>query len=74
MKYADILALRDRTIRDILLVKLQASDEQKQQVGALFDKAVQAANQDVVIQLRDLFGKDADRILERKNAAEQSTL
>jgi hypothetical protein len=74
MKYGELLALRDQTIRDILLAELQATDQDKEQVGALFDKALQVANRDVEQQLRDLFGKDIDRILKRKYEAEQSTL
>lgn len=74
MKYADVLVLRDHTIRDILLAKLPITDEQKEQFGSFFDKAVQAADEDLAEQLHDLFGIDADRILKRKQEAEQLSL
>ncbi|GEM_PF-4446975 len=47
MKYADVLALRDLTIRDILLTKLGDTEEQKRNLGLIFDAAVKAANKDV---------------------------
>jgi hypothetical protein len=74
MKYAEVLALRDHTIRDVLLAKLPISDEQKESFGTFFDKAVQAADQDLTTQLRDLFGNDAERILQRKRETEASIL
>lgn len=74
MKYAEVLALRDLTIKDILAAKLPITDEQKQAFGSLFDSVVREANEDVNLQLRDLFGKDVDRILKRKRETEQSTL
>lgn len=74
MKYAEIVALRDNTIRDFLLTKLPITDEQKETLGDYFDKAVKAADGDLTVQLRDLFGKEADRILKRKQEAEGSTL
>ena len=74
MKYADVLALRDNTIRDILTARLPMSDEQKQVFAGLFDDAVEAANKDVELQLREIFGKDSELILQRKAATEQSTL
>jgi len=74
MKYADVLALRDNTIRDILTARLPMSDEQKQVFAGLFDNAVEAANKDVELQLREIFGKDSELILQRKAATEQSTL
>lgn len=57
MKYAEIVALRDNTIRDFLLAKLPIADEQKETLGDFFDKAVKAADEDLKVQLRDLFGK-----------------
>ena len=76
MKYADVLALRDNTIRDFLNSHFPASvsDQEKLDFGALFDRAVKVANDDVEVQLRDLFGKDAERILKRKRETEQTNL
>lgn len=75
MKYADVMALRDLTIRDILLTKLGETDEEKRTIGQLFEAAVQAANKDLAQQLRDMFGRDvSDRILERMQQTAQSAV
>ena len=74
MKYAEVLALRDNTIRDILTSQLPIPDDQKGQFATWFDNAVEAANKDVELQLRELFGTDSERILKSKAATEQSTL
>jgi len=74
MKYGELLALRDNTIRDFLLTRLPLPDGQKEAFVQSFDSAVAAADNDLQIQLRSLFGKDADRILRRKHEAEESTL
>ena len=74
MKYADVMALRDNTIRDILLTEMPLGEEEKEQFSLLFDKALQAANEDLTVQLRLLFGKDADLVLKRKHDTEQSPL
>jgi hypothetical protein len=74
MKYAEVLTLRDNTIRDILASQLPIPDEQKREFATWFDNAVEAANKDVELQLRELFGRDSERILKSKTAAEQSTL
>lgn len=74
MKYAEVLALRDNTIRDFLNHQLPIPDEAKSKFAELFDKAVKAADDDLKTQLHDLFGKEADRILKRKHETEQATL
>ena len=74
MKYADVLVLRENTIRDYLQENLPLTDEQKEQFSSLFDKALQVADDDIRTQLSDLFGRDADRIWKRKRETEQATL
>jgi predicted amino acid-binding ACT domain protein len=65
MKYVELVALRDNTIRDILLANLAMSDQEKEAFSHDFDEAVMRANEDVKIQIKDIFtGEQARRVLD----------
>jgi hypothetical protein len=65
MRYMDLMRLRDNTIRDYFLKEVPVSDEDKKKYFDLFEKAKQQADQDLIVQLRGLFGKEADGIMRR---------
>jgi hypothetical protein len=75
MRYADLLTLREQTIRDKFLSAVPATDQQKVAYQELLVKVAQEADQDLFAQLKDLFGAaEARRILERKQQAESANL
>lgn len=75
MKYAELLALREQTIRDKFLREVTATDKQKEEYQQLLVRIAQEADRDLNKQLEDLFGiTEARRILERKRETEGAAL
>jgi hypothetical protein len=75
MRYLDLLALRERTIKDRFLATIKASDEEKKEYSDLLEGFAREADEELRVQLSGLFGEDeATRIMARKEQTEHATL
>lgn len=75
MRYVDLLALRERTIKDKFLTEIKVSAQQKKEFSDLLETLARESDEELRQQLSALFGRDeANRLMALKEQTEYSQL